>query len=265
MPVANSKDGTRIAYDKTGNGPAVVLVDGALAVRASAAPLAALLSPDFTVYSYDRRGRGDSADTPPYSVKKEIEDLAAVINAAGGFACLCGTSSGGALALEAALILGPRVKKLALYEVPYDSSEAGVKAWKEYSVKLKGPLAADLRGDAVALFMRFVGMPGPMLEGMRRSPAWEGMEALAPTLAYDGAVLGADRTVPVDRARAIRVPTLILDGGASQETMPFMRATALALAKAIPQARHQALAGQRHDVDPKALAPVLADFFARKS
>lgn len=259
-----SKDGTEIAYDKVGRGPAVIVVDGALAVRASGASLAELLAPNFTVYCYDRRGRGDSTDTKPYSVEKEVEDIEALIGVAGGHVYLYGSSSGGALALEAALQLGDKIKKLALYEVPYDSKETSVKAWRAYSATLLELLAADRRGDAVALFMKFVGVPDGKIESMRREPTWQSMEALAPTLAYDGAVVGEDRIVPTERVALITVPTLIMDGSASAETMPFMRETAEALTKAMPNARHQVLEGQGHDLDPNVLASVLAEFFGSK-
>jgi pimeloyl-ACP methyl ester carboxylesterase len=256
-----SRDGTEIAYDKMGRGPAVILVDGALAVRTSGSSLAELLAPNFTVYYYDRRGRGDSTDTKPYSVEKEVEDIEALIGVAGVPVYLTGFSSGGALAIEAAIRLGDKIKKLALYEVPYDSSEAGIKAWREYSAKLSELLAADRRGDAVALFMKLVGVPNETIESMRHAPTWRSMEALAPTLAYDGAVVGEDRRVPTERAGLITAQTLVLDGSESYGPMPFMRATAEALTKAIPNARHQVLEGQRHDVDPNVLAPVLTEFF----
>jgi len=254
-----SKEGTEIAYDKVGSGPAVILVDGALAVRASGTSLAELLAPNFRVYYYDRRGRGDSTDTNPYFLEKEVEDLEALIDVAGGSVYLYGSSSGGALALETAIRLGDKIKKLAVYEVPYDSSEAGVKAWREYRAKLSEFLAADRRGDAVALFMKFVGVPDDALESMRQAPTWQSMEALAPTLAYDSVVVGEDRIVPTERAASISAQTLVMDGSASYEPMPFMRATAKALAKAIPNAQHQVLEGQGHDVDPNVLAPVLKE------
>src|SRR5258708_5007222 len=134
MPTVTSKDGTKIGYDTRGAGPAVILIEGATGVRSAgySNKLADLLAPNFTVYSYDRRGRGESTDTKPYSVQREIEDIEALIDVAGGSAYLYGISSGGALALEATIALKGKVKKLAVYEVPYDSSENGVKAWKEY-------------------------------------------------------------------------------------------------------------------------------------
>jgi pimeloyl-ACP methyl ester carboxylesterase len=263
MPTVTSKDGTPIAYSTIGQGPAVILVDGATGFRWSPEPseLAQLLAPRFTVYSYDRRGRGESGDTLPFAVEREVEDIEALIDVAGGAAYLYGISSGGALALQATLGLPGKVTKLAIYEAPYDDSEAGIHAWHAYRTQLAEYLAADQRGEAAALFMRFVGAPEEMLAGARQSPMWHIMEAVAPTLAYDAAALGPDRRVPTAWAAAVTAPTLILDGGASEETIPFMRATAEALASAIPHAQRQTLTGQTHNVDAKVLAPVLTTFF----
>jgi len=264
MPTVISRDGSTIAYDAIGNGPAVILVDGALGSRSTFggdSELARLLAANFRVYTYDRRGRGGSSDTQPFAVAREVEDIEALIDAAGGDAYLYGISSGGALALEAAIGLPSKVKKLAMYEVPYDSSEAGIRAWHAYRAQLDDFVAAGQRGDAVALFMTFVGVPDDMLAGMRQSPMWPTLEAVALTLPYDAAALGADRTVPIERAAAVTARTLVMDGGASYEIMPFMRASAEALAHAIPNAQRQILEGQGHDVSAKALAPVLAAFF----
>jgi pimeloyl-ACP methyl ester carboxylesterase len=264
MPTVRSKDGTTIAFDTLGEGPAVIVVDGATGYRGAFggdSELARLLAPHFTVYSYDRRGRGESSDTQPFAVAREVEDIEALISAAGGAAYLYGMSSGGALALEAALGLPGKVKKLAIYEVPYDDSEAGVQAWHGYRTTLDELTAAGKRGDAVTLFMRFVGVPDEMIAGMRQSPMWSSLEAVAPTLPYDAAALGTDRTVPAERAATLTIPALILDGGASEELMPFMRASADALTRAIPRAEHRILEGQTHNVDPKAVAPALTAFF----
>jgi pimeloyl-ACP methyl ester carboxylesterase len=262
MHFVTSKDGTRIAYDALGKGPALILVNGALATRASASELASLLAARFTVYSYDRRGRGDSGDTKPYSVRREIEDIAALIDAAGGAAFVYGKSSGACLALAASSSLGDKVKRLALYEAPYSEAEGAAKEWKEFRSKLDGLLAADRRADAVTLFMKFVGAPDEAIAGMKASPAWPDMEAMAPTLAYDNAVVGDDRSVPVETAAKVKAGTLVMDGGASLGSMPFMRATAEKLAKAIPGAQRRTLEGQAHDVDAKTLTPVLLRFFS---
>src|SRR5438874_1999643 len=143
-----SKDGTAIAFDRSGEGPATILVAGALATRSAEAPLAARLSPHFTVFAYDRRGRGESGDTAPYAVEREVEDLDALITEAGGSAFVFGHSSGAALALEAAIQLGEKVTKLAMYEAPYNDEREAKLAWRAYIHHLTELLAADRRGDA---------------------------------------------------------------------------------------------------------------------
>ncbi len=255
-----SKDGTRIVYDKMGKGPAIVFVEGATATRSSFEELANLLAPSFTVYYHDRRGRGDSSDILPYSVEREIEDIEALIDEAGGAAYLYGISSGGALAFEAASKLGSKVKKLAIYEVPYDESETGQAKWKEYNTTLRESLQAGKNGDAVTAFMKLVDVPDEMLAGMKQSPFWSELEKVAPTLAYDAACLG-DRKIPTERAKRLTVPTLVMDGGGSLQMYPNMRASAEKLAKLIPNVKWQTLEGQTHDVDSKVLAPVLEKFF----
>jgi pimeloyl-ACP methyl ester carboxylesterase len=257
-----SKDGTAIAYDKQGAGPAVILVDGAMSYRSngSNSELIKLLAPHFTVYSYDRRGRGESGDTQPYAVEREIEDIGALIHAGDQAAYLYGHSSGAALAMDAAIELGSKVvRKLAMYEVPYNSDKADRQEWAEYLRQLREFLAADRPGDAVALFMRFVGTPADQIEGMRGTPYWPMLEAVGPTLAYDHpAILGEVRSVPIERAASISVPTLVMNGTASY---PFMEDTARALAKAIPRGQYRALEGQTHNVAPEVLAPALLAFF----
>jgi pimeloyl-ACP methyl ester carboxylesterase len=259
--MVTSKDGTRIAYERLGRGPALILVGGALSTRADSAKLARLLADDFTVYSYDRRGRGDSGDTRPYAVSREIEDLAALIVAAGGSSRVYGKSSGASLALEAASRLGERITQLAIYEAPYSAAHGAAEEWKAFRAQLDRLLAEDRRADAVIHFMKFVGAPDAAIAGMTSSPAWAGMQAMAPTLAYDNAVVGDDRSVPVDRVAKITASTLVMDGGASVATMPFMRPTADTLAETIPGARRRTIDGQDHDVDPNVLAPILLEFF----
>ena len=237
----------------------MILVDGALCYR-SFGPmpqLSELLAPHFTVYNYDRRGRGDSGDTQPYALTREVEDIEALIKEAGGSAFVFGTSSGACLALEAAIMLGNKIKKLAMYEAPYNSEKAVQQAWKEYRKQLAELLAAGRRGDAAALFMKSVGTPDDQIDGMRHAPVWPMFEAVAPTLAYDAAALGEDRSVPTKRAANVTVPTLVMNG----TVIPFMLDTAQALAKAIPQAQHRTLEGQPHDVNLEVLAPVLVEFF----
>jgi pimeloyl-ACP methyl ester carboxylesterase len=253
-----SADGTTIAYERSGDGPPLVLVDGAMCHRAAGPmrPLAALLRKDFTVYTYDRRGRGESSDTTPYAVAREVEDLRAVIAQAGGEAYVYGISSGAALTLAAAAT-GPWISRLALYEPPFTAEvEDGIRT-KEYTERLGELLEAGRRGDAVALFMTHVGVPAQMVDGMRAQPGWATLEAIAPTLAYDDQVLG-DGRVPRDLASTIAVPSLVLSGGVSPQSL---QRAAKATADALPTAEHRTLDGQTHDVAPDALAPVLAGFF----
>jgi len=260
MKTVQSADGTTIAYDQMGNGPAVILVDGALGYRAFGfmVPLATLLAPHFTVITYDRRGRGESTDTQPFAPQREIEDIEALINEAGGEACLYGISSGAALALEATLKLGDKVKKLALYEPPYNDDEAARQALRNYNKQLAEVLAEGRKGDALGLFMMLVGMPPEHLEGARKLPMWPMCEAVAHTLPYDAAALGEDGSVPTEKAARVTVPTLVMDGSAS---FPFMNTTAMALAKALPNGEHRTLEGQTHEVAAPAIAPVLVEFF----
>jgi pimeloyl-ACP methyl ester carboxylesterase len=263
MNTVISKDGTKIAYDKYGSGPTVILVAGAMCSRLSwsGRELANLLSSLFTVYNYDRRGRGDSTDTKPYAVEREVEDIEALIDDAGGSAYLYGHSSGAALALEAAVRLGEKVKKLAIYDAPYNDDAEAKRAWGEYITRLTEVLAAGRRGDAIALFMQYVGTPADQIEGMRHAPFWQALEALAPTLAYDHtALLGDDASVPTERAAHVLVPALVLNGGASY---PFMHVTARTLSQAIAHAQLRTLEGQTHEVSSEVLAPLLVEFFAR--
>lgn len=256
-----SRDGTRLAYDKVGRGPVLILVNGALSDRAANAELAQLLAPHLTVYSYDRRGRGDSTDTQPYSVAREIEDIEALIDEAGGSAYVYGKSSGASLALLASAELGDKVKKLAIYEAPYNEAAGAAKEWQEFRKRFDALLASNQRNDAVTAFMKFVGAPAEAIAKMKSSPAWAGMVEMAPTIAYDNAILGDDRSVPVEAAAKVKAKTLVMDGGASAGPMPFVRATADKLGKVIPGAQRQVMEGQAHDVSPKALAPVLLKFF----
>jgi pimeloyl-ACP methyl ester carboxylesterase len=169
-----SKDGTEIVYDNQGQGPTVILVDGALNYR-SFGPmpeLEKLLSTYFTVVNYDRRGRGDSGDNKPYAVEREIDDIDALIDEVGGSTYLYGISSGACLALEAAIKLGDKVKKIAIYEPPYKSDETAPEEWREYNKQLAKLLEVGRRGNAVALFMTFVGTPTNQIEGMRKAPMW---------------------------------------------------------------------------------------------
>jgi pimeloyl-ACP methyl ester carboxylesterase len=257
----SSRDGTPIGYDVTGEGPALILVDGALTVHSSGSgsELAGLLASRFTVYGFDRRGRGESGDTLPYAVDREIDDIEALIDRAGGPAFLYGHSSGGPLAMRAAIRLGGKVSKIAMYEPPYNNDPDVQESWSKYLRQLGQALAEGRRGDAVALFMRFTGTPAGRIASLRRAPFWPGLEAVAPTLAYDhAAIMGEPWSVPAELAARVRVPALVMAGDAG---LPFMPDAARVLSQAIPRGQLRMLAGQTHEVNPGVLAPVLAEFF----
>lgn len=265
-----SKDGTTIAFEQSGQGPALVLVGGMFeqrAMQSETAKLAAfpLLNQHFTVIHYDRRGRGGSTNTLPFAVEREIEDIEALIDHAGGSAHLYGISSGAALAFEAALALSAKgkVKKLAMYEPPYNDEAVSRQGWREFRRNLDEALAEGRRGDAVGLFMMLLGMPAEHLEGMHHDPMWPMLEADAPTMAYDAAALGDEAAVPVEKAAKLAIPALVMDGGATP--YPFMNATAVALADAMPNGQHRTLAEQNHEVEPEAIAPLLVEFFGANS
>src|SRR3954452_12976662 len=186
MSTLESADGTVIAYEKSGEGPPVILVDGALCHRGSgpARPLAKALADRFTVYTYDRRGRGESGDTAPYAPEREVEDLMAVIEATGGQADVYGISSGAALALDAAAA-GAGIRRLALYEAPFVVDATLAPLPEDWIPTLEAALAAGRRGAGVSQFMRRVGVPGPFIALMHLLPAWKKLCAVAHTLPYD--------------------------------------------------------------------------------
>jgi pimeloyl-ACP methyl ester carboxylesterase len=255
-----SKDGTRIAYERFGTGPAVILIDGAMCSRAfgPSRKIAALLKEHFTVYLYDRRGRGESGDTPPYSKAREVEDIDALVRAAGGSAFAAGLSSGAALALEAAAS-GSALSKLAVYEPPFMPDDAARHLGADHEGKLKALVAAGDRGAAVKYFMRdMVNVPAPfvlMMQLMRG--VWRKLKAVAHTLPYDAAIMG-DWQVPTARLAGVRAPTLAMYGGKTETRLK--RATEK-LVKVLPNVRQQVLPGQTHNVSAAVLVPVLVQFF----
>jgi pimeloyl-ACP methyl ester carboxylesterase len=250
-----SKDGTRLAVDISGSGPAVVLVCGGSVDRGSNHGLAEALKGEFTIYNFDRRGRGESGDTAPYAVAREIEDIEAVIALAGGHAHLYGSSSGAGLALEAAAA-GASVDRLVLWEPPYNLDPAG-RPPADSVEQLDRMVAEGRRGDAATFFMvDMVRLPADFAAFARTQPWWPAQEAIAHTLAYDARVMG-DYSVPTATAARITVPTLILTGGAS---FPFFKPTAEALVAAMPDARTAQLPEQQHNVDPTVLGPAIGAF-----
>lgn len=254
-----SADGTRIAYDLLGSGTPVVVVGGATCDRAKMAGVATELARHHGVVNYDRRGRGDSGDTAPYAVEREVEDLAALIAAVGGSAALYGHSSGAGLVLHA-LAAGLPVTRAVLHEPPYGTDEMAAGA-RSYTASLAELLAAGRRDDALALFFSITGLPADLVATWRAEPWWAGAAALAPTLAYDSAVMGDTEggTVPFDLARAAVAPALVLVGGASPV---WMIDRDRALAQAMPAGSLRVLAGEEHVVAPSVLVPVLAGYLA---
>ena len=253
-----SKDGTTIAYEKSGKGPAVVLVGGVLGDRSQQAPLAALLVDHFTVFNYDRRAHGQSGDTPPYAVEREIEDLEAMIDEAGGSAFVYGTSGCAVLALEAAAHgLAPKMKKLAVWEPPYIVNDSRPPVPRDYQKQLTDLLAADRRGDMLELFFtKAVGLPAEFVAPMRQAPFWTAQEALAHTLVNNAMIMG-DFSIPEERIATVNIPILVMDGG---ET-PWLSHAAQAIADILPNAERRRLKGQPHNVTPEAIAPMLIEFF----
>ena len=258
MDTVTSADGTTIAFDRYGDGPPVIMAVAAFNTRSATEPLASTLAPQFTVLNYDRRGRGDSGDTVPYAVDREIDDLAALITAAGGSAAVFGHSSGATLALKAAAA-GLPVTKLVLYEPPFrtDDSHPGLPA--DFPAKLAGLVSAGRRGDAVELYQtQAVGIPEEVVVQLRHAPFRPGLEAIAHTLAYDAAIIG-DLSLPAGLLATITGPALVITG---ENSPPFLRNAARAAAAALPGGQLATLPGQTHDINPDATAPVMAAFLA---
>jgi pimeloyl-ACP methyl ester carboxylesterase len=254
-----SRDGTRIGYERMGTGPALILVDGAMCSRAFGPmpKLAGELEQHFTVFVYDRRGRGDSGDTQPYSKAREVEDIEALVAAAGGSAFVLGLSSGGALALEAAAS-GARIDKLAVYEPPFMVDDAR-HATLDHEGKLRALVAAGERGAAVRYFMRdMIGIPAPVVLVMRlMHGVWRKLASIAHTLPYDAAIMG-DWQVPAVRLGKLATPTLAMHGG---KTDKRLRRAVEELVKVLPNVQCQALPGQSHNVSAAVLAPAVVAYF----
>lgn len=259
MNKANSADGTEIAFERFGDGQPVILVSGALSDRTFSRPLAEQLAPYLTAITYDRRGRGDSGDTPPYAVEREIDDLAALLAAVGGTAPVYGHSSGAGLALRAAA-RGLPIAKLVLHEPPYGpDTDAQRQAARESAARIGAALAADDRRGALHLFFSECALPPETVDEISNDPA---MKALAPTLAYDHELMGdiaTGGTIPRDLAAAVTTPTLVLNGSESPD---WIRETGRELAATIPNARHHVIEGRADAVPPEVLVPLLVAFIA---
>ncbi len=261
MATTLSKDGTNIAYDKTGQGPALIIVAGAFQDRMAMAAYAEPLSKHFTVYNYDRRGRGESGDTQPYAVQREIEDIDALIQEAGGSAFVFGGSSGGVLTLDAAAH-GSNITKLAIYEPPFVVDDSRDPVPKDIVDQLKDMVESGRRGDAAEIFMiKGSLMPADTVAGMRTQPFWPGVKAVAHTLVYDAMIMDGTMqgtSLPADRWATFTIPTLVIYGGAGPA---WSRNAAEALVEMLPNAKRQTLEGQFHELTPDILTPVLEKFF----
>ncbi len=256
-----SKDGTRIAFKKSGAGPAIIIVNGALSYSAvyNDSFLLSELSKNFTIYTYDRRGRGESTDNKPYHVDREIEDIEALIQDAGGSARLYGSSSGAALSLLAAARLGKeKVPQLVLYEPPYVAvSEKDKQHFTDQGKRIEELISKANRGDAMAFHFTAIGTPPDALESLRKSPEWPLMQKVEHTLAYDYAVLD-DGAIPMDAAKKATMQTLVMNG---EKSFGFMSEVAKNLAGVMPNAQWKTLKDQAHQASPEILAPVLKEFF----
>ena len=251
-----SPDGTRIAYDRLGSGPAVVLIGAGPTDRRSEAPLAALLAEHFTVYNYDRRGRGDSGDTQPYATDREFEDLAAVIERAGGSVMCYGTSAGAIIAFQAA-IGGLPITRIAAWEPPYIVPGARPPVPARYRDRQWALREQGRGGNMLELFFtEAIGMPADMMAGMKATPSWDAMAAGASCLAYDADMVG-DFSLPQEQLNAVTMPVLVIDG----TTMPWVSAACQMLVGVLPDVTRATLYGQPHNVDPAAIAPVVTEFF----
>jgi pimeloyl-ACP methyl ester carboxylesterase len=271
MAIVTSRDGTRIAYQRSGLGPAVILVSAGILDHTEYRPLAAALTAEFTVYFYDRRGRGDSDNTLPYAVEREIEDIDALVATAhadgAGRPSVIGLSSGGAIALEAAAA-GVEIERVAVYEVPYCVTPETQRRWQHYIDQLWATLAEGRRDEAIVVAMRFSGASEKQIAAARTSPNWGRMESVAHILAYEAASTG-DGVPPADRLSTIKQPTLVATGGISADErlgmgeLPadFYDQAAAAIAASVPNSRRRVLDGQSHLPDPRMAGPILTRFF----
>lgn len=257
-----SADGTRIAYDRTGEGPPLIIVDGAMCYRGQgpSGPIAAELADAFTVYTYDRRGRGESGDSTEFAVAREVEDIEALAKEAGGAPFLFGASSGAVLALEAANH-GVGAAKVAMYEPPLIVDDTHRPLPGDWAARLDANVAAGRTGDVVKDFMRFVDVPGFGIAMMRLLPVWSKLKGVAPSLRHDFAFMAdlqRGRPLPETRWSTTTMPALVADGGKSPD---WMHHGNQALAQVLPNATYRTIPGQTHLVKAKALAPVLREFF----
>lgn len=258
MNYVRSKDGTKLAYNKTGAGPPLIYITGASCFRSFSPILKAVkvFSQHFTVYNYDRRGRGDSSDTAPYTVSKEVDDLEALIDACGGKAFLYGHSSGAVLALEAALRLEEKIDQVIVYDPPYVHTKSYKANYQALAEEVMVQLSQKNNKQAMKTFLSGIGMPKFFVWFLPLFPGWRTMHTLAPTLAYD--IELTKDFPPLDRFKEIKLPTLVLVGSKSPESI---RVVGEEIAKAIPNAAFEKVAGQDHMINAKVLLPKFIRFF----
>ncbi|TDC48865.1 alpha/beta hydrolase [Jiangella ureilytica] len=265
MSTVTSKDGTTIAFDAVGSGRPLIMIDGATAYRA-VNPLNAqtgeLLADEFRTYAYDRRGRGESTDTAPYAIEREIEDVAALVeDAGGGPAVIFGWSSGGVLALDVAASGLVPVSHVAVFEPPFVVDDTRPPLPSDYVEKLDAAVAAGDPGEAVAIFMTDAsGGSREDVEGLKQSDFWPIMLGIAPTIAYDGRIMGTTMSgnpLPADRWASITVPVLAMHG---IDTWPTLIPGPKALAELLPTATLKPVPGENHATTPEVLAPTLREF-----
>ncbi|GLZ30043.1 alpha/beta hydrolase [Lentzea sp. NBRC 105346] len=262
MSTVVSPDGTAVGYTKIGTGPALILVDGAMCYRdfGPMKELAEALAPHFTVYYYDRRGRGETGGE--WSLEHEVEDIETLVKDAGGTAYVFGASSGGALALDAACRV-PGITKVAVYEPPFIIDDTHPARPDDYIDKMDAMIAAGRRGDAVQTFMKTVGAPGFAIAVMKLTPVWKKLKAVAHTLPNDLRIMGdtgSGKPLPTDRWAGATMPALAIDGGKSPV---YMRNGVRSLSEILPDAEYRTLDGQTHMVKAAVVAPVLVEFFTR--
>ncbi|NGP46878.1 alpha/beta hydrolase [Bacillaceae bacterium SIJ1] len=258
MKRTHSKDGTRLAYDETGDGPPLIFITGATCFRTFEPVLndASVFAHQFTVYNYDRRGRGDSGNTLPYSIERELEDIDVMIDAAGGKANLYGHSSGAILALEAAMRLGDKVEKIIIYDAPYANNVENLREFEKFSLEIGQLLDRERGEEALIHFLKGIGTPIEVIDGMfRQSPHWSTMIALAPTLAYD--TMLASQLPPIKQLARVTAQALMIVG---EKSPADIHDVASQLKVAIPNAELITLTGQDHMPDPEAVLSVMSRF-----
>jgi pimeloyl-ACP methyl ester carboxylesterase len=262
VSTVTSNDGTIIAYDRTGEGPPLILVAGAFQDRKAMGAYARPLADHFSVYAYDRRGRGDSGDTPPYAIEREIADIAALIDEAGGQAFVFGGSSGAVLALDA-VEHGLNIPKLAVYEPPFVVDDSRPSVPDDLVDELASLLAAGRRSEAATIYLtKGAAMPGEAVAQMESAPYWAtDVVPVAHTLLYDAIIMAGTMTggpLPAQRWTNVAAPTLVING---TKSFAWVDAATAALATALPNATRKTFEDEEHEVSPETLAPAMVEFF----